>query len=441
MRKNLDAMTIGLALFSLFFGAGNLIFPPFLGMVAGDKWFLGFVIYFIFDIGLALIAMLAISLNDNKLNNVVGKIGQTPAKIIGVVLMICIGPAIVIPRTAATTYEMLSNSGVISGQGMLFFTLVYFAIVVLLTIRPTKVIDIIGNFLTPVLFIGLSFLIVYGIINPIGEISSVTMVDSIVKEGVTTGYQTMDVFGGLIFAGIIISSIISKGYKEKKEQRQITFKASMLASVLLLFVYGGLTYLGATVSTKFGLQVDRTGLLISITNGLLGRFGAIALSAIVSTACLTTAIGLTSASATYFNKLSNGKVSYKILVLLITGASITLANLGLDTIINVAGPILNLIYPVVLTMIVLSLVPKHNNVFVNYGAVLTVMGISIMVMLYRFGLGFDFINKLPLMDIELFWILPAFIGGALGGIIGELYRINREKIIRNKNSSKPVKVN
>lgn len=441
MRKNLDAMTIGLALFSLFFGAGNLIFPPFLGMVSGDKWFLGFVIYFIFDIGLALIAMLAISLNDNKLDNVVGKIGVKPAKIIGVVLMICIGPAIVIPRTAATTYEMLSNSGMISGQGMLIFTILYFAIVILLTIRPTKVIDIIGNFLTPVLFIGLAVLIIYGILNPIGDISHATMVDSVVKEGVTTGYQTMDVFGGLIFAGIIISTIVSKGYREKKEQRQITFRASMLASLLLLFVYGGLTYLGATVSTKFGLQVDRTGLLIAITNGLLGKFGAIALSAIVSIACLTTAIGLTSASATYFSKLTSGKISYKVLVLCITGASITLANLGLNSIINIAGPILNLIYPVVLTMIVLSLIPKHNNTFVNYGSVLTVILVSVTVMFNRFGFGFNFINKLPLMEIELFWILPALIGGAIGGIIGEFYRLNKEKLMRRKSSSRPVKVN
>lgn len=441
MRKNLDSLTIGLALFSLFFGAGNLIFPPYLGMAAGDKWFLGFIIYFIFDIGLALLAIFAVSKNGNSLDNVLNKIGKIPGIIIGIILVICIGPAIIIPRTAATTFSMLTSADVLSEDTMLLATIVYFAIVCLLTIRPAKVIDIIGNFLTPVLFTGLTVLVVYGIYHPIGNISSVQMIDSVVKEGITTGYQTMDVLGGLIFSGIIISSVLAKGYTDKKSQTEITLKSSLIASALLLFIYGGLTYLGATASNLYGVSIDRTELLIAITNGLLGNTGAIILSIVVSVACLTTAIGLTSCTATYFNKITDGKLSYKSLVLIILGVSLVLANLGLNTIISFASPILNLVYPVVLTMIVLSLFSKHQNKFVNFGAVLTVLVMSIAVSMNRFGLGFDFVNSLPYVNIELYWIIPAAIGGTLGGIFGEIWKIRKKRTFSNNTQRKRVKAN
>ncbi|QSX06769.1 branched-chain amino acid transport system II carrier protein [Sedimentibacter sp. zth1] len=436
MKKNKDALVIGLALFALFFGAGNLIFPPFLGMAAGKQWVLGFIIYFIFDIGLALVGIYAITKNGGKLEGVTDKIGKTPALIISIILVICIGPAFVIPRTAATTFEMLVNTNVVSQSSNIIFSIIYFGIVVLLSIRPSKVIDIVGKLLTPILFAGLTFLIVYGIAKPLGPISDVAMIDSVVKEGVTTGYQTMDVFGGLVLAGIIIESVVAKGYKDKRSQSKVTVRACIVASVLLLFVYGGLTFLGATASTKFGLDIDRTSLLVAVTNGLLGRLGSLALSLIVSVACLTTAIGLTSSCANYFEELTKGKVTYKVLVILSTVISFLIANLGLNKIIAIAAPILNLTYPIVLTMIALSLSSKHKNKFVNYGAVFGAFLISFLSVINSFGIDIEFIKSLPLFEYELHWIIPAILGGVIGGMFGEFLKAGR-----SDDSKKKVKAN
>lgn len=426
MKKNIDALVIGLALFSIFFGAGNLIFPPYLGMASCGEWITGFIVYFIFDIGLALVGIYAIMKNGGEMSKITEKIGKIPSFIICTILVLCIGPLFVVPRTAATTFEMLVNIDFLPENSKFIFSLIYFAIVILLTIRPSKVIDIVGKVLTPILFASLAFLIIYGIVNPLGAINDTAMIENVVKEGVTTGYQTMDVFGGILLAGIIIDAVVRKGYKDKKSQGIVTFKSCIIASTLLLFVYGGLTYLGATASTIYSLDCDRTLLLVAITEGLLGKVGAIALSIVVSLACITTAIGFTSSCADYFHDIYN-KVSYKTIVYISSIVGIIIANLGLDTIISLASPVLNLTYPIVLTMICLSLSVKHQNKFVNYGAVIAAISVSFLNMLNSLGITISYVKMLPLYDYDLYWIIPAILGGTIGGIIGEIAKASHLK--------------
>ena len=242
-----DILVIGFAMFAMFFGAGNLIFPPYLGMVGGDQWFTGFLAFIIADGGLAVLTVLAMIRKDGSFWCVIDRIGDLPAKILASVAILTVGPMLCIPRTCATTFEM----GIVPlfpGFNTWVFSIIFFGIVYMLTIRPSAVVDIIGKFLTPLLLVVLAVLVVIGIINPIGEIADVTLVDSIAKEGILAGYQTMDVLVSLAVTLMLVGNAARKGYNSKKERMGVISRASAVALLGLSLVYGGLTYLGATTS-------------------------------------------------------------------------------------------------------------------------------------------------------------------------------------------------
>lgn len=158
-----DSMTIGLALFAMFFGAGSLIFPPYLGLESGTSWFLGFLCFIIADIGLAFVTIVAMVHGDGSVSGITGVVGKIPAHIINTAAIVCIGPFLAIPRTAATTYEM-TVVPLLPDAGILIVSIVFFGLTWLFTIRASKVIDILGNVLTPALFLCLVVLIGAGII-------------------------------------------------------------------------------------------------------------------------------------------------------------------------------------------------------------------------------------------------------------------------------------
>ncbi|MBQ9925601.1 MAG: branched-chain amino acid transport system II carrier protein, partial [Clostridia bacterium] len=341
-----DILVIGFAMFAMFFGAGNLIFPPYLGMVGGDQWFTGFLAFIIADGGLAVLTVLAMIRKDGSFWCVIDRIGDLPAKILASVAILTVGPMLCIPRTCATTFEM----GIVPlfpGFNTWVFSIIFFGIVYMLTIRPSAVVDIIGKFLTPLLLVVLAVLVVIGIINPIGEIADVTLVDSIAKEGILAGYQTMDVLVSLAVTLMLVGNAARKGYNSKKERMGVISRASAVALLGLSLVYGGLTYLGATTSLLgLGVGMNQTALVVLITETLLGKVGIVLLSVIVFFACLTTAIGLVSAAADFFSELSNGRVKYGLLVALICIFAAVIANVGISMIIALASPVLNIIYPV-----------------------------------------------------------------------------------------------
>lgn len=416
-KTNKDFFVIGFALFAMFFGAGSLIFPPYLGMGAGKEWFLGFMCFFIADIGLAFVTIVAMINGDGSISGVTGIIGKIPSLIMNTAVVLCIGPMLAIPRTAATTYEM-TIFPIIPNANLIIFSVIFFLLVILLTIRPSRVVDIVGKFLTPLMVITLIILIGAGIIWPLGEIGQ-PVIESTVKEGILNGYQAMDVLGALGFAIIIISSVHEHGYTERKERILISAKSCILAGIMLFLVYSGLTYLGATVSQLYNIsEVNQASLIVDITKDLLGFPGVIILGIVVGLACLTTAIGLTSASAAYFEKISNGKISYKTVVIIIGLFSMVVSNFGLSAIISIATPILSLVYPVVVVLIILSFMKqKLLNPNIYKGASLFALIISLLTLLDGYGIPFSFIQKLPFSSVGLNWIIPAIIGGILGSLL------------------------
>ena len=415
-----DIIVVGFALFAMFFGAGNVIFPPYLGVEAGSEWIKGFAAYFIADIGLAMFSVFAL-LRVGSSEAVTARLGKIPAAILMSALILCIGPMVAIPRTAATTYEMAIVPN-ISGVSSVVFSILFFALILFLCIRQSAVVDIVGAILTPLLLIGLAVIIVMGVIHPLGEISLTPNSDNVVLGGVKAGYQTMDALAALPFGIIILQTAASKGYTTEGQKFKIVSGSAILACVLLLGVYMGLCYLGATVSTQYGLEIGRAELVMAIVEALMGKTGMIIFGIVVGLACITTAIGLASSAAAYFTELCRGKVSYKAFVIIICVFSAAAANLGLDRIVAIAAPILDIVYPPALVVIIISLIMPKVNDYVARGAALGALGSSILC-----TLKLPAMEHLPLYDMGLYWILPAIVFGLLAFGLAAIVKPEKKK--------------
>ena len=412
-KRSKDIIIVGFALFAMFFGAGNLLFPPFLGLITGENWLTGFTGFILADVGLSLLAILAIAKCNGDISKVFNRAGHKLSIALSFAIMICIGPLLAIPRTAATTFEM-GVQPIFNNFNSIVFSIIFFGITLLLTIRPSKVVDIIGAYLTPALLIALLVLIVIGIVNPLGTIQPST-IDGVFSEGVFQGYQTLDALGAVSLGAVVITSICNKGYTKQKEIANITFKSGLVAGAGLLIVYGGLTYLGATVSGLFESSVSQASLIVSITEMLLGFPGKAILGIIVMLACLTTAIGLTSAAGQYFSKISNNKIKYELIVTVVCLFSLVVSNFGVDTIIQFSAPILTFVYPPTIVLVVFSIFGqfiKNDNVF-KFGTYAALF-MSILNIISDFGVKVPLIHGLPLNELGFNWLVPVMIASVLG---------------------------
>lgn len=414
-----DSIVVGFALFAMFFGAGNVVFPPYIGMHAGEQWANGFLFYFIADIGLALVAMFAI-LHAGGADNITGRIGHVASKVLMCAVILCIGPMVAIPRTAATTLEM-SVTPFFSGMSPVVFSIIFFAVILLLSIKQSAVIDIVGKILTPALLIGLLVLIVKGFVSPIGDIVDTGVSASeVTVNGIKSGYQTMDVLAAMAFGIIILSSADKKGYTDSKSAAKMIGIAAALSGVLLLIVYFGLTYLGATASAVFPTDISRANLLIGIVELLLGKAGLIIFAIVIALACITTAVALVSSAASFFAKLANDKISYSVFVVVICVSSAVISNLGLDMIIAIATPVLDIVYPPMLVLILLSWFGDklHKSVYVSSVAGSLIASVLATASLY--GMNVPVIDSLPLASLGLGWLTPAAVFGLVAYLVSKV---------------------
>ncbi len=412
-----DILIMGLALFSMFFGAGSVIFPVYLGMGAANQWFLGFNLFFWVDIGIAMLAILVMLLRNSDVEGVMAPLGRIPSIIMITAIILCIGPMLAIPRTGATVFEM-AVVPIFGRSGLWLTSLVYFGVVLALSIRETHIVDILGRFLTPALFIGLMILIIKGLIAPIGPIAEVPLFDNVFEKGLIAGYQAMDVLGALAFGVLIIRIVQAKGYTSYSDKMKVVGIGSLIGASGLFIVYCGVTFLGATGSTLFNVDINQGQLLVEIISLLLGRTGVILLGIVISLACMTTAVALVGASAAYFSRLSGNKLSYAQVATVVCVFSAVVSNIGLTAIISLAAPILMIVYPGALVMIFLTLFHKqinNNNIFRS--AVLAAVIVSALEVAHTNGFPTGFVLKLPLSYYGFGWVVPAAICGALGGLV------------------------
>ncbi|TYP50350.1 branched-chain amino acid transport system II carrier protein [Thermosediminibacter litoriperuensis] len=286
------------------------------------------------------------------------------------------------------------------------------------TINQSKVIDYIGKLLTPFLLVMLAVIIIKGIIDPIGEFTT-SNISNPFGKAFSEGYQTMDALASTVFAGIIIKALRERGYDRVGEKINLTIISGLIAALGLLFVYGGLMYLGATASTLFTGEIGKTALIISIVEKELGNFGKIALGLAVSLACLTTSVGLTATSAEYFSRLTKNRIGYKSMVVIISIFSAFIGAFGVEKIIKFSVPILVSVYPVVIVLILMNTFDSFikNNRSYAYATIFTLL-ISVVDGLSAAGLNlnkiYDVIYYLPFAREGFAWIYTAFFGILLG---------------------------
>lgn len=435
-RKPKLAATIcmGLALFATQFGAGNLIFPPFLGRNTGTGWFIGFLGFFLMDVGLAAAAVLSVVANrQGTVDGVVGKLGKKAGKVLLTVIILCLGPCVCIPRTAATTYEMGVHT-LLPGLPQWVFGLFFFSVTLLFVIRPAKVVDIIGNYLTPILLAVMVLLIVVGIVHPVGDIAQAA--DTVpFKSGILNGYQTLDGIGGVLMTMMLITAAQGYGYKKQSDLTFMVAGADLISAVLLALVYGGLTLLGATTS---GLEayagLDQAPLLISLTGQILGRYGVLALTVIVLMACLTTAVGLSSVAGNYFEELTGGRLEYKKIVTTIIVISFVMSNIGLTNIIRFAVPVLSVLYPPLIVLVVAAFFDRIIlNDHIGGLAAYFALAESILEIVSNTTGSLNWIHALPLSQYGLGWILPAVLGAVIGAFWKSSLSVQdlEEQIVQN----------
>ena len=422
-----DMIVVGFALFSMFFGAGNVVFPPYLGMEAGPQWLAGFSAYFIADIGLALLGMFAL-LRVGSSEAVISRVGKVPAELLMCAIILCIGPMVAIPRTSATTFEMAIAPN-LSGVSPVLFSVLFFALILVLCIKESAVVDIVGKILTPLLLLGLFAIIIKGIITPVGEISALPQISNVAVTGIKAGYQTMDALAALPFGIIVLQSVTAKGYDNSKKQFRVVGGSAILAGVLLLAVYMGLAYLGATVSAQYNGTIGRAQLVMAIVEALMGKVGMILFGVVVGLACVTTAIALTSSAAAYFAELCRSKVPYKAFVTAICVFSAVVSNLGLDRIVAVAAPVLDVIYPPTLVLIFISLLMPRMPDRVSRGACIGALITSVLCTLTAHGINIPVVPSLPLYDLGLSWLIPAAVFGLAASLLPFRARSREKRIV------------
>lgn len=409
-KNNKDIIIIGFALFAMFFGAGNLIFPPFLGHAIGSKFAIGIIGFICTGVGLPLLAILSTTKGDGTFETMASKIGHKFAIVFATLLFIAIGPMLAIPRTAATTYELTINP-ILPNINAVTWMVIYFAINLIFVLKESSIIDTIGKYLTPALLIILCVIILKGIFFPIGDIVS-TDATSVLATSLTEGYQTMDALAGLLFASMITSSLIAKGYKDK-EILPMTLKSGVVAIAGLAFIYGGLMFLGAQTTTTFTGEATKTGILLFISKSILGNSGIIIIGVAMGLACLTTSIGLLSAGSSYFDKLSKGKLPYKFNAVAFSVISVIIGSLGVDKIVSISAPILNILYPVAITLIFTTLFDKYiKNVKAVRLGVYTSLIFGILGVIPNIDLSF-----IPLATSGFPWLLPTIVAILLGYLI------------------------
>ena len=416
-----DLLVVSVMLFALFFGAGNLIFPPFLGQNAGGNTLPAMAGFLATAVILPVLGVVVVARFDG-LERLGQQVDKRFALVFTVLIYISIGPGLGIPRAASVPFEMAVApylpEGAKASLWMAGYSLVFFLVALWLCLNPGKLVNRIGRGLTPALLTLLALLFVCFLFR--GETEVAAPQDSYAAapflKGFTEGYNTMDTIAALNFGLVISTTLGSFGLREKRDRMRYTILAGVLAGAILVLVYAMLSYMGMCSSGVYAVQENGAWTLRCIVYQVFGSTGAVLLAAIFTLACLTTCVGLINSISQYFSMLFK-KVSYRDWVYIITFFSFLICNLGLNMILSISVPILNAIYPVSIILILLGL--SHDlwkrNRFVYP---MTVLGTAVVSTLYALsdagvplGALETALHKLPLYKLGFGWLCVA--GGML----------------------------
>lgn len=430
MRLNRKQMTvISFMLFSLFFGAGNLIFPPFLGQNAGSSTPAALIGFLITAVILPVLGVFAVA-KFGGLDKLSGKVAPWFSTVFTVLIYLSIGPGLGIPRAASVPFEMAVAPYLPEGANMTLWMVLYSALFFLiacwLALNPSRLVDRIGKVLTPSLLTLLCVLAVAFVFRgeknvaaPVGGYETGAFF-----KGFLEGYQTMDTIAALNFGLVIATTLSGMGLTRQKSMLRYTALSGCAAGTILATVYFLLSFMGMQSSGVYPIPDNGAVTLRLIVAQVFGGPGAILLAAIFTLACLTTCVGLINSISVFFSRLFP-KVSYTMWVLLITFASFLICNLGLGTILSISIPILNAVYPVSILLIVLAMTDglyEGNKIIYPVSTGLVAV-LSILYSLEALGLPLGIVSTLckmlPLYDLGLGWVLPGLVCAALCAIFGK----------------------
>ncbi len=404
-----ETLALGFTIFALFFGAGNLIFPPYLGLLTAESWWVGFIAFVVMDVVLSILTLYLIAKSKNGVYTLLEPLGVKISNVFLFTITICIGPLIAIPRTAATTFEMGLQPLFPDIDGTLSM-IAFFVLVAFFAINPGKIVAIVGLLMTPLLLIPLMFMIIIAILHPIGVIEKAMPFAQSIETGISSGYQTLDAMAALLFASVPLHFFSKKTYGAE-QQKSIILRSSLVASVLLIIVYGGLCYLGATASTLFSSDLRQTQLVVALSQTIFDENGKSVVSIAITMACLTTAIGLTSSCSHYICMIFKNNISYNFLVIFFCIMSGLLASLGVSAIIALAAPIVYMLYPLLITLVIFEVCKMkyiiHNTTIIY--SFICVFAFSVLTTMNNYTLTYN-LSFIPLSDIGLSWLWAMGLG-------------------------------
>ena len=424
---------MGVTLFSMFFGAGNLIFPPYLGAQAGTSAWTAFIGFAMSAVGLPVLGVIAVTVSGG-LNALASRVHPKFAFVYIAVLYLAIGPCLAIPRTASTSFSMAGPpflpENVPEAPVQLLYTIVFFLAASLVAMHPEKLTEYLGKRLTPVLLTLIAALFLAALVNPAGPAAAPAeaYASAAPVEGFLYGYQTMDTLAALNFGMIVALNVQALGVREEKAVTGETVFAGWIAGALLLAVYAMLTFVGRLSGTAFPGTADGTEVLMRTAEHLFGKAGALILALIFVIACFNTCVGLLSCCGKYFNGCFP-RIGYRAWVWGFAAVSAVLANVGLEAILLFSVPVLNAIYPLAILLIALAFLKRALTRFpAVYPWTALLCGVSsVLTVLEQQGLSIPgvtgLIHAIPGYAAGFGWLLPTVLGAG----IGVLWSVMRRK--------------
>lgn len=361
--KSSGVIAAGLALFSMFFGAGDLIWPLILGGSAGDKNFYAMLGLLITGVSLPLLGLIAMMLFQGDYHSFFGRIGKWPCIAVIFIVQVILGPVGSIPRLITLSYATLKPylPEIVS---LAAFSVLASAVVLAFTLKPRKVVQLLGLVLTPILLLSLGAILILGFLShPEPKIVDLNNSEAFFS-GIKVGYNTLDLIASFIFAPLVLSHFIMNGESFSTQVGKLDIfkkmvKASLLAAGLLCSMYIGLTYISSYYTPVLGEGIKPEERLSAISMYLLGPYGALISCLAVAMACLTTAIPLVSIFADYMKKdIIGDKIGNIVPLLLTLAISSIIANLGFMGIANLLSPILQVLCPGLIVLSVLNIMHK-----------------------------------------------------------------------------------
>ena len=404
-----NVLVVAFALFSLFFGAGNLILPPQLGFKAGGSWWLVTLGFALSAVCIPILGIWAHAKLQGTIYDFAKKVSPM-FSLVYAYLVYAISISLPSPRTASVTHEM-GIAPFFDASSWVTSTL-YFVLVFVFVVNRSKILDIIGKLLTPAILLILVLIIVQAIFGFPLDFNPSSF-DNPLTKGILEGYQTFDAIGAVVVGGVIIISINLKNNKIPYEaKKSLILKAGLFSGLGLFLVYTGLTLTGALLQGEFETDISRTALLSGISLKTLGATANIFLSVLVSLACFTTAVGIVTGTADFVKgQFQDSKTAYLITTIIGCVLGVVMGQFNVGYIIAVALPALMFIYPITIVLIILNVLPERlapPKVFRWVVAVTILFSIpdflaTIPLLAPKEGL----FTWIPFSEFHMGWVLPA----------------------------------